>query len=288
MEAIFVVLLLGAVALGAIPAFIAESKGRSFLTWWLYGSLIFIVAVIHSIVIKPDGKIAEQDALAADGRKCPHCAEVVKMEAKVCRFCQRDLPSIEVPSDAQLAQYKSNSSTNLLQHRLRTRLTGVVVVFVMICGFGFWHYQSVNHKGTALVIGDASDDFSHVKNAAKLAEASTQIVYLPMDEMVVHLADLGGDRVARVGITLEVRDADGRDIVKAYMPTIKDDVLKVLSQRTTADLQSNEGKQKLIADILRKASLPFGGDDVDAPAQKNKVALEYPVVGVIFSSLIVQ
>jgi regulator of RNase E activity RraB len=29
-------------------------------------------------------------------RKCPSCAEVVKVEALVCRFCQRDLPAVEV------------------------------------------------------------------------------------------------------------------------------------------------------------------------------------------------
>jgi RNA polymerase subunit RPABC4/transcription elongation factor Spt4 len=27
-------------------------------------------------------------------RKCPNCAEFVKSEAKVCRFCQRELPSL--------------------------------------------------------------------------------------------------------------------------------------------------------------------------------------------------
>ena len=29
-------------------------------------------------------------------RKCPFCAEQIKLEAIVCRFCQRDVPAIEV------------------------------------------------------------------------------------------------------------------------------------------------------------------------------------------------
>lgn len=32
---------------------------------------------------------------SAGQRQCPHCAEFVKSEAKVCRFCQRDLPSLQ-------------------------------------------------------------------------------------------------------------------------------------------------------------------------------------------------
>jgi len=113
--------------------------------------------------------------------------------------------------------------------------------------------------------------------------------------MVVNLADPGGERVAQVGITLEVLDAKASDTVKAYMPTIRSGVLMLLSQRTSQDLLSPEGKQKLIDDILREASVPFGGGDdhedaATAPKKKakRKVVVQYPVIGVLFSSLIVQ
>jgi len=44
--------------------------------------------------------------LAIDMRKCPHCAELVKIEAKICRYCQRDLPAEVAPSPvAPLAGY---------------------------------------------------------------------------------------------------------------------------------------------------------------------------------------
>jgi hypothetical protein len=29
-------------------------------------------------------------------RKCPFCAELVKVEARMCRYCQKDLPSSEL------------------------------------------------------------------------------------------------------------------------------------------------------------------------------------------------
>ena len=38
-------------ALGLIPAFWARRKGRRFWLWWLYGTVLFVVAVPHLIVL---------------------------------------------------------------------------------------------------------------------------------------------------------------------------------------------------------------------------------------------
>lgn len=80
-----------AVLLGMIPAAIAHNKGHSFSLFWLYGTLLFIIALPHALLIKPVPEIVEAQALAAGGRKCQHCAEIIKAEAKVCRFCGRDV-----------------------------------------------------------------------------------------------------------------------------------------------------------------------------------------------------
>lgn len=44
--------------IGCLPAAIAQSKGRSFVGWWIYGALLFIVALPHSLMLKPEPKPA--------------------------------------------------------------------------------------------------------------------------------------------------------------------------------------------------------------------------------------
>lgn len=41
-----------AAGLAFIPASIAKKKGRSFGLWWFYGWMLFIVALIHSLIMK--------------------------------------------------------------------------------------------------------------------------------------------------------------------------------------------------------------------------------------------
>ena len=76
-----------AAILGVVVGMIAKSKGYDFFPWWLYGALIFIVAIVHVLIIKPNEGHAEIVALDSGGNKCPMCAEIVKGDAKVCRFC---------------------------------------------------------------------------------------------------------------------------------------------------------------------------------------------------------
>ena len=78
-----------AVIIGIIPAFIASSKGRIFVVWWLYGALLFFFAMIHAIILKPN-----EEQLIREGKKhCPYCDELIKPKATVCRYCSRELPT---------------------------------------------------------------------------------------------------------------------------------------------------------------------------------------------------
>ncbi len=93
-------LLMIAVLLGLIPAVIAQRKGESFVVWWIYGALLFIVALPHALLTKANPKAIESQALQAGGKKCPFCAEVIKAEAKACKHCGRDVEPASAPRQA--------------------------------------------------------------------------------------------------------------------------------------------------------------------------------------------
>jgi hypothetical protein len=105
--------LLGAV-LGLIPAWIAAGKGRDWFTWWVYGSQLWIVAIIHALCLQPEAPEPRFTTLGtvpayaiapppvyddpgtvekvlSEWRRCPWCAETVRMQARVCYRCGRNL-----------------------------------------------------------------------------------------------------------------------------------------------------------------------------------------------------
>jgi hypothetical protein len=84
-------LLILPILLGIIVGAIARSKGRSFFGWWFYGSMIFIVAIIHVLLVSPNNRGLERRAIENDGKKCPMCAEIVKRDALRCRYCGNSL-----------------------------------------------------------------------------------------------------------------------------------------------------------------------------------------------------
>lgn len=168
-------------------------------------------------------------------------------------------------------------------------ILGVVLVLVLGGGGAFFYIS----KQRAAAYDEEDGGHAKVVDTAH----KTPPVYLPLDNMVVNLANPGGDRVAQVGITLEVRDAKASDSVKVYLPAIRSGVLLLISQRTAEQLLSPEGKEGLAQAILKEASIPFGGghddEEEDVPLSKKKKSkrapvVEYPVVSVLFSSFIVQ
>lgn len=164
-------------------------------------------------------------------------------------------------------------------------IVAAVVVVLALIAAGGWMFLS--KKNAAL------DDEEEEETAAAVVEPTGPPTYLPLDNMVVNLADPGGERVAQIGITLELTGVLEVEKVKAYLPTIRSDVLLLVSQRTADELLSREGKEKLAEDILAASSRHFNKPAAPESKKDKKAAAKgggngNPVRGVLFSSFIVQ
>jgi flagellar FliL protein len=170
-----------------------------------------------------------------------------------------------------------------------------IIIFAglaLVSGLGF---------GVLYFLGQKNASEGDAKPASHVAKKSAP-VYLPLDNMVVNLADPGGEKVAQVGVTLELIDSKATDKVKVYLPSIRSSILMLISQRESTELLSIAGKEKLAADILIEALRPFSSgaepaaetnsSEKEAKSKKktvDKTPVEEGLVSAVhFSSFIVQ
>lgn len=192
--------------------------------------------------------------------------------------------------DAAKAEAVEDVKTPVKSKKLLIIAAAGVLVLALI-GAGVWYFLA-KQKAT---VEDGEEP------AAQVVEHKGPPTFLPLDNMVVNLADPGGEKVAQIGVTLELADAKATEKVKQYLPAIRSGILILISQRTAEELLQREGKEKLAADILAEASRPFAPDEAQSKAKAKKdadkskkktadkkTADEGPVRGVLFSSFIVQ
>lgn len=170
-------------------------------------------------------------------------------------------------------------------------ILGVVVLALIGAGAALFILKKNTAEGE-----EGEEDAPAVVEHSK---PKTPPTFLPLENMVINLADPGGNRFVQVGLTLQLQDAATETAVKSYLPKIRSNVLVLISQRTADEMLQAKGKEKLANDIIATISEEMGyempeaaeADDHDAAPRKKKKkskAPPNPVQAVLFSSFIVQ
>ena len=118
--------LLPLLLLSVIPAYIAQTKGKSFGAWYVYGLFLLPITFVHSLI------------LGRNDKKCPHCAELVKLEATVCKHCGNALEVTTVLEAMPLTQEEIETERSKIKKEtsailMPLILSGACIILLLFC-----------------------------------------------------------------------------------------------------------------------------------------------------------
>lgn len=180
---------------------------------------------------------------------------------------------------AAKAEDRSESAAAPASGALTTKkLVVILAVAIGVLAVGVGATVAVVMKRAALHAAAADDDEETVAARKRQERMHKPPIFVPLDPFVVNLTDREQDRYAQVGVTLEIDDPKIGELLKTYMPAIRNGILMTLAHKGSRELLDRKGKEKLAEEIMREAARPLGLDE-DA---------ESPVRAVHFSSFIIQ
>ena len=88
---VIVVAFIGALFSGTIGMTVWKNKGGSPGSGFFVGGLLGVLGVFILVLARPGQREIDRIARSRGLVPCPNCAEPIKGEARVCRYCRRDV-----------------------------------------------------------------------------------------------------------------------------------------------------------------------------------------------------
>jgi hypothetical protein len=116
-----VLLLLYAAGFGILTTLAAKKKNRDQTAWFFIGVLFGVFGVIAALLVEPldSNEVTESTAPEFDpsalSKKCPACAEVIKLEALLCRYCNTKFAEEEVIGQIAAARAAFEKEQRLME-----------------------------------------------------------------------------------------------------------------------------------------------------------------------------
>ena len=139
-------------------------------------------------------------------------------------------------------------------------IAGALLLLAAAGGGAAWYLMKKRAAAAAEAEqgGETAEAAEAKLEKAARPDAKSAPTFVPLEPFTVNLADRDAERYAQVGMTLELADPKAGDLLKAYMPAIRNNILLALASKSAGELMEHQGKLKLAHEVRAAALKPLG------------------------------
>lgn len=150
-------------------------------------------------------------------------------------------------------------------------IIGAVTLVLLLGGGGAGAYVYMSKKqaeAEAAAAAEAEEEEAPNKKAKKKKkEPKKTPVFVDLETFTVNLKDKDDERFMQVKLVAEVADAPAGELLKTFMPSLRNEILLLLSSKQASELTTREAKEALQVEIVAAANKILEGTTAEDAVQ---------------------